>query len=92
MGAAWMNGGKVRARSVHLLCPRAAASPETRLGLGQGQCHVSQGKGRGSGQWPESGWELGVMVWVQVGVEVARGLALAQQPARRFPLPAVVAC
>ena len=48
MGAAWMNGGKVRGLnggSVHLLYPRAVASPETRLGLGQGQGH---GLGLGS--------------------------------------------
>jgi len=46
MGAAWMNWGKVRGLyrgSVHLLCPRAVARPETRLGLGQDQGHVGQG-------------------------------------------------
>ena len=45
MGTAWI-GGKVRGLygvAVHLLCPRAAASPETRLGLGQGQAHVDKG-------------------------------------------------
>ena len=60
-----MNGGKVRGLyggSVHLLCPRAVASPETRLGLGQGQGH---GLGLGS--------RLGSVVRVGLG---ARGYCM----------------